>query len=178
MTFSEADIVKVTLSLDEYNEASGLARRRSQKINSRKFSDHSEFKIHLMGTLAEFAFSKKTGIEAQTDVSSGGDSGYDFTVGEKTIQIKTRDCQRFPYPDLLVRLNYAKADYYILSTWSSDSPQIVAFIGYTDYDNLIKEKIDLGRGDRFICTRENLGDMNLMFNKIAEHNNKLNGVHK
>jgi hypothetical protein len=162
------NIVKITIGAASYNEAVSIAEKRAQKANSVKFSNHSEFNIHLMGLVSELAFAQKTGLEVQKDVRLGGDGGADFILNSKIIQLKTRDCKRFPHPGLLVRPKYAKADYYILSTWSDVAPCTTAFIGYTDHDNLIKDSIDLGYGNRYYCPRSNLGDVALMFDAIEK----------
>ena len=162
-------IIRVSLTLDEYALVEALALARSTKPNSHKFSNHSEYKIHLMGLVAESAFSKITGIPMQNDIRPGGDGGQDFQVGKKIIQLKTRDCNRYPYPDLMVRPSHAKADYYILSTWSPTAPQTTAFIGYTNHAELTKSTDNFGYGDRYVCKRKWLGDMQIMLDSIKEY---------
>ena len=162
-------VIKISLTLEGYKLVEKLALSRGAKQNSHKFSNHSESKIHLMALVAELAFSNITGIPMQDDISPGGDGGQDFLVGRKIIQLKTRDCNRYPYPDLLVRPSHAKADYYFLSTWSPTHPKVAAFIGYTNHHELIKSITDLGYGDRYICKRKWLGDMQVMLDNIKEY---------
>jgi hypothetical protein len=168
-------MIVVELNDQEMQLAQNIAEVRSKKDNSRKFSDHSEYNIHLMANVAELCFSKVTGLKWQDDVRPGGDGGVDFELGNRVIQIKTRDCSKRPRPDLLVRTDYAKADYYILSTWHADHPNKIKFIGYVDQNVLERKVTNLGYGDRYIVTRDLFDEWNniqIFFDAIEEWMNR------
>ena len=83
-----------------------------------------------------------------------GDDGIDFAHSRKTYQVKARDANVYKEPDLLCRINYAKADRFILAEVNSEKHK-VRFVGWCTRDEMMESTIDIpGKGTRYIRYRQ------------------------
>ncbi len=148
----------VYLNPDAVNEAKGLAQLRNDKPNATnlKFEDsHSDFYVHYLSALAEVAWSIATKWRVDKEFKYG-DGGIDFTHDRRTYQVKARDINVYKKPDLLCRMNYAKADRFVLAEVDSEEHE-VTFIGWCTRDEMVKDTIEIpGKGTRYIRYREDL----------------------
>ena len=134
-----------------------IARERAQKPNSKIFTrQSSDYDIHFIGLLGEFAFAFYTGVEPDTSLINGGDRGWDFEIKGKKIQVKTRDRARYSRPDLLVRPGHATADLYVLATATTFYPSKVELVGYARHEQLVQQTVDVGYGARYFVARRDL----------------------
>ena len=152
------DRTLVPLNPDAVDEAKRLAKLRNDKpdaANLKFENDHSDFYVHYLSTLAEIAWSITTKWRVDKEFKYG-DGGIDFTHDRKTYQVKARDVNVYEKPDLLCRINYAKADRFILAEVDSEKRE-VKFVGWCTRDELMENKISLsGKGTRYIRYRQDL----------------------
>ena len=155
--------IAIHLYPHEIQFASMIARQRNDKparVNKRFTPDADDEYIDLLGALAEIGFAKymRMGIDIQK--RAGGDNGIDFEGNGFTVQIKARDEKRYSHPDLLCRIDYAKADYFVLAgvVYSSDLPACtVNLYGWINNEQLVGgDRINLGYGERYIARQEDL----------------------
>ena len=149
-------MISVPISSEIDEEARNLAKQRNKKpaaYNKRFTKEYGDFEIHHMSLLAELAWEVLTGWEVDRE-PKWGDGGIDFVRNGRTYQLKTRNSERRPNPDLLCRLDYAKADRYILSEFKDN---IVTFIGWCTKEELMQHTITIpGKGMRFVRKQSQL----------------------
>lgn len=154
----ETDKTLVHLNPDAVNEAKRLAKLRNDKPDAAnlKFENgHSDFYVHYLSTLAEIAWGITTKWRVDKEFKYG-DSGIDFAHNRKTYQVKARDVITYKEPDLLCRINYAKADRYILAEVDSKENK-VKFVGWCTRDEMMESTTDIpGKGTRYIRYRQDL----------------------
>lgn len=132
--------------------------RHGNKKGSKRFTArYSEIEIGEIGLMGELAFSKRTGLQLDTEIYRGGDAGYDFIYNSKRWEIKTRkgDPLILNQFDLLVGVNEPAADYYVLAIASINNP-MVQLVGYCNRSQLIQSTINLGYGERYIVRAKDL----------------------
>lgn len=113
-------LVCVTLTDEEIVDATGIALARllsykelyddndsSQYIDD--IGDNGADNIYALGTLGEYAFGKAIGEDINRQFTKSGDSGSDFTINGKRIEVKTTTRLR---PNLLVRNDRVEKGYY------------------------------------------------------------------
>ena len=148
----------IYLNPDAVDEAKRIAELRNDKpgaINLKFGNGHSDFYVHYLSTLAEIAWSITTKWRVDKEFKYG-DGGIDFTHDRKTYDVKARDVNVYENPDLLCRINYAKADRFILAEVDSEKHK-VRFVGWCTKDELIENTINIsGKGTRYIRYRKDL----------------------
>ena len=144
---SEDMRVKIILTDAQLDIAKAIAMKRARKPSqySNKFDPlNSEYWPHFMGTLGEVAFGYCYGQEPDASLTWKGDDGSDFNDLSawpgQSVQVKTRDCERFKNPELLVRFNHAIADVYVLTELYKSQPAIVYLVGWCSRLTLIGRK--------------------------------------
>lgn len=157
------NVITASVSPEELEKAEKIARERYEKKapddkDVKKFEDdYSGLDINLWGAIAEIVWARLTNWEMREELIEGGDDGVDFTHGDSTYQLKTRNTDRFDNPDLLCRKDYAKADRYILSEISASDLSRVRFIGWCTLDELTENTTTIGnKGERYIRNRDDL----------------------
>ena len=151
----------IQLEAGDLRKANALEISRNDKpptINKKFDTTQSDFTIHYIAALAEVAWEKHTGWEVDKE-QKDGDNGIDFRNDGRTYQLKTRNVTSFCNPDLLCRIDYDKADRYILSEIDLEKPTEVVFTGWCSRDELIQEKLDVGHGERYVRYRSLLRQM-------------------
>ncbi len=150
-------ILVVTLGKEHAADARKIATQRNNKKAAwdKKFSDnHTSFDIHYMSALAEVAWEYLVGWSVDREERLGGDRGVDFTNEGRTYELKARDATGFPNPDLLVRLDYARADRFLLAEVDVENIQ-VSFIGWCTKEELKSKIVNIkGKGERYIRERK------------------------
>lgn len=152
-------VIIAGVSEEELTEALEIAKVRNDKGGDGAIfeDDYTGIEIHQWGALAELVWSRLTGWPMDKEKRSGGDGGIDFTSGETTYQVKTRNTARYNKPDLLCRTEQAKADRFILSEIDANNLTFVRFVGWCTRKELMEEKKDIpGKGERYIRNRDKL----------------------
>jgi len=141
-------------------KAAWLAQDRNDKPESTNRRFHpgtKDYDAHFMSALVECAWEELTGWHVDGDRLLSGDGGIDFVNGGRTYQVKARNIAQYPKPDLLCRLEYAKADRYILGEIDMEEPDEVNFVGWCTKEELISSDVkDFGYGPRYIKPRKEL----------------------
>ena len=150
----------ITLTPDDINLAKRMATIRNDKpsrVDKRFTKDARGIDIHYLSALAEVAWRNFTGWPVDDTRRPDGDGGVDFEFEGHKIQIKARNVERRARPDMLCRLDYAKADWYILAEVHPRKPGLVKLAGYCTHSELVSSpKKDLGYGQRYIVVRDKL----------------------
>ena len=127
------DLPVIKLSTQNVNQASRIARRRSQsyeKIDGGRIYGHqSSYEAHLTGVIGETAVAEFYNTSINTRPSCHGDDGYDLNIHEVTIDVKTTRTSECSYPKLIVSANAKPtADLYYLVHWVGS--RVVRISGY------------------------------------------------
>ena len=162
--------VRVELGSNLYDEALNFASLKARKPAqySNKYDPLSdEFWPHFIGALGEVAFGYCYNTKPNYDLTYGGDPGYDFRNLRdwpgKTVEVKTRDCERYRNPELLVRINYAKADIFVLAEIYRSVPHVVYLVGWCTHNTLIgRQPEHIGHNLNFRVPRHELTEFNFI----------------
>ena len=153
-------VMKVEITQKMMVRAAWLAQDRNDKPESTNRRFHPETKdydAHFMSALVECAWEELTGWPVDGERLLEGDGGIDFTNAGRTYQVKARNLAQYSKPDLLCRVDYAKADRYILGEIDMEEPEEVNFVGWCSRDDLTSgNTVDFGYGPRYVVGREDL----------------------
>lgn len=157
-------MIEVILHSNDLASIDLIAKRRNQKPThtSRQFYNQRKgVDTHILGLLGEMALAKFTHWPVDTETKPGGDGGIDFCANGRTYSLKTRErTQKRPCPDLIVRLEYATADRFILAWVDMRIPQDVTLVGWCTHDELwAGERVDLGYGPRLMVRYQDLREI-------------------
>lgn len=123
-------------------EAFGTA---SKKHND----DRSEFEIHYIGSMGEWAVKKSTGCKLSRKVTVRGDPGPDTHIGEVSVQIKARMYTGKNLEFFVDSMDDFNADVLVgVQIVSPTRAVIVGYINKRDFSQVAVKK-DYGYGERF-----------------------------
>ena len=128
--------------------------------SSRHHTQRSDFELHLVGLMGEYAVAKYLSIKVDIAVSlSGDDKVSDLIQGDHKVQVKTRLPQRPPLYLYFNSLDLFKADRTVCALVSS--PALVEILGWISRKQFkaIATPMNFGYGARVGVTEAQLNEM-------------------
>jgi len=127
-------------------------------VKNNRISNQADFAIHYAGMLGEIAVSKALNLPIRTDITRGGDGGFDMNYMGQSIQIKTSTHPTTPTPRLIIfnSMDDFATDWAVLC-----SIQAVCLVRIHGFISRRKFKLkvvthDFGYGERFCVAEEHL----------------------
>lgn len=153
------------LGAQEVQYCALLAERRNvikapHGVRSQRFCDNTDFGIHMIGVMGEYATAKHFGVKVDTEISlSGDDKVSDLEIGDYRVQIKTRLPQRPPLYLYFNSLDLFRADRAVCAL--VPGPATVELVGWMDRERFAEEArpINFGYGVRYAVPEDRLQDM-------------------
>ena len=155
-----SEIQYCTLLAERRNVVKEVCGIRSQRVYRGAYDSATNFEIHLIGLIGEFAVSKHFNIKVDASVSlSGDDKITDLTVDGVRVQVKTRLPQKPPLYLYFNDLSLFRADRAVCTCLTG--PATVHILGWIDRERFAAKarELNFGYGKRVGVPQQELLEM-------------------